>query len=103
MNDLKEALFGDGGVLKGRALLAFIVTLVTMYMWAEEIPVTDAQLVIVTGIDAYYFGVRGAQGAAKQALKLVPNGAPPGMQPDTIIFNNTPDDEPESPEEEAAA
>ncbi len=102
MNDLKASLFGDGGLLKVRALLAFIVTTVTMYMWAEEIPVTDAQLVIVTGIDAYYFGVRGAQGAVKQALKLVPNGVPPGMQPDTVIFK-TPDDEPKPPEEEAAA
>ncbi len=89
---MKEALFGDGGLLKVRALLAFVVTGVTMYMWAEEISVTDAQLVIVTGIDAYYFGVRGAQGAVKRAL---------GLQPDAIIFNNdpTPPDEPEPLEE----
>ena len=82
MNGLKEALFGDGGLLKVRALLAFLVTSVTMYMWAEEISVTDAQLVIVTGIDAYYFGVRGAQGAVKQALKSVPNGLQPDDPPE---------------------
>ena len=98
MNGLKEALFGDGGLLKVRALLAFLVTGVTMYMWAEEISVTDAQLVIVTGIDAYYFGVRGAQGAVKQALKMVPNG----LQPDTIVFNNDPMP-PDDPPEEGAA
>lgn len=57
---LMDALFGDGGLVRVRALLAFSFSAATIYLWVSGDPVPDALLATTTGAVGYYFGSRTA-------------------------------------------
>lgn len=64
METIKTALFGVGGLLKVRALLAFIWSGATIYLFVSGDAVPETLLVINTGIVTYYFATRTAEGAS---------------------------------------
>ena len=55
---LFAALFGEGGLLRVRAGLAFILTGAVVYLWINGDSVPDALLAMASGTVAYYFGNR---------------------------------------------
>ena len=62
MDTLKNALFGAGGLLKVRALLAYWWSGLTGYLYIDTGDAPETVLVITTGVVAYYFSTRTAEG-----------------------------------------
>jgi hypothetical protein len=60
MEKLYEALFGEGGLLRVRAILAFALTGACIYLFIDDSAVPDTLLTLTAGADAYYFATRGA-------------------------------------------
>ncbi len=74
------ALFGSGGLLKVRAILAYATTGLIGYMYVNEIAIpeslTNGWLVII----AFYFATRAAESAAaKNHLTVVAPSKPPAV------------------------
>jgi hypothetical protein len=55
-----EALFGEGGLLRVRAVLAIGLTATCAVLWLDERTVPDALLATTAAADAYYFAARQA-------------------------------------------
>ena len=74
MDKILNLIFGEGGLLRVRAIIALGLTAVTSFMWVNEIPVSDQQELINGIVLAFYFGTRGAEGV-KNVLADVLTGS----------------------------
>ena len=60
---LFDALFSDGGLLRVRAVLTFILTGSSVYLFIDGQSIPDPLLALTSGAVAYYFAQRGATGS----------------------------------------
>ena len=60
MDKLYEALFGEGGLLRVRAALAFALTGAVIYLFVQDKVVPDTLLTLTGLADGFYFGTRSA-------------------------------------------
>jgi hypothetical protein len=58
MDKAYDALFGDGGLLKVRAILAFMLTGACIFLWIDTGNVPDALLATAGPAIGYYFASR---------------------------------------------
>ena len=58
MTMIRDLLFGTGGLLRVRGLLALGTTATVLLMFAREIEIPDELLLAWTGIVGVYFGSR---------------------------------------------
>ena len=69
MDKILNLIFGEGGLLRVRALIALGLTAVTSFMWVNEIPISGQQELINGIVLAFYFGTRGAEGVRNVITK----------------------------------
>jgi hypothetical protein len=61
---LYEALFGEGGILRVRAALAFALTGACIYLFVDDKAVPDSLLALTSLADGFYFGTRSSTPSA---------------------------------------
>ncbi len=85
---ISRMLFGEGGLFKVRALLAFGLIGIAGYMWINEIPIGEHQETLTTMVAAFYFATRAAQavqGTVSNIVRRIP-GIPPIADPTNHPF-----------------